>query len=72
MIGVCVLLNRRNSRVGLWLNLCVTGWAGPRRGPARLRRRRARLIPHTIFIVGAVATATTQRMLVGTQPIGRK
>lgn len=75
VIGVGVLLNWRNSRVGFWLNLCVAGWADgvwvlvvvlP--GYVGLARG---LIPPAIFIAGAVATAMAQRMLVGTQAIGR-
>ena len=27
VIGVGLVLNWRNSRVGFWLNLCVAGWA---------------------------------------------
>jgi hypothetical protein len=76
VIGVGVLLNRRNSRVGFWLNLCVAGWAdgvwvlavvlpsyvGPARG----------LIPPALFIAGAVTTATALRIPIGTQAIGRQ
>ena len=76
VIGVSALLNWRNSRVGFWLNLCVTGWADgvwvlvvvlP--GYVGLARG---LIPPAIFIAGALATATGQRMLVGMQAIGVK
>ena len=76
VIGVGVLLNWRNSRIGFWLNLCVAGWADgvwvlvvvlP--GYVGLARG---LIPPAIFIAGAVATATAQRMVVRTQAIGVK
>jgi hypothetical protein len=72
VIGVGVLLNWRNSRVGFWLNLCVAGWADgvwvlvvvlP--GYVGLARG---LIPPAIFIAGAVATASAQRMVVTQDP----
>jgi hypothetical protein len=75
VIGVGVLLNWRNSRVGFWLNLGVAGWADgvwvlvvvlP--GYVGLARG---LIPPAIFIAGAAATATAQRMVVSTQASGR-
>jgi hypothetical protein len=73
VIGVGLVLNWRNSRVGFWLNLCVAGWADGvwvvvLSGYVDLARG---LIPSAIFIAGAVATAMAQRMLVGTQAIGR-
>jgi hypothetical protein len=76
VIGVGLVLNWRNSRVGFWLNLCVAAWADgvwvlvvvlP--GYVGLARG---LIPPAMFIAGAVATATAQRMLVGAQAIGVK
>jgi hypothetical protein len=72
VIGVGVLLNWRNSRVGFWLNVCVAGWADgvwvlvvvlP--GYVGLARG---LIPPAIFIAGAVATATAQHMVVTQGP----
>jgi hypothetical protein len=73
VIGVGVLLNWRNSRVGFLLNLCVAGWADgvwvlvvvlP--GYVGLARG---LIPPAIFIAGAVATAAAQHMVARTQAI---
>jgi len=71
VIGVGLVLNWRNSRVGFWLNLCVAGWADgvwvlvvvlP--GYVALARG---LIPPAIFIAGAVATAIAQRTLISAQ-----
>jgi hypothetical protein len=66
VIGVGVLLNWRNSRLGFWLNLWVAGWADgiwvlvvvlP--GYVSLARG---LTPPAIFIAGAVATAMARRV----------
>lgn len=73
VIGVGVLLNWRNSRLGFWLNLCVAGWADgiwvlvvvlP--GYVPLARG---LTPPAIFLAGAVATAMAQRMAARAQSI---
>jgi len=66
-IGVSVVGNWRNSRLGYWLNLCVIGWADsvwvivvvvP--GYVPLARG---LIPPAIYVAAAILTSLARRPL---------
>jgi hypothetical protein len=66
-IGVSVVGNSRNSRLGYWLNLCVVGWADSiwvivvvLPGYVPLVRG---LIPPAIFLAAAILTSLARRSL---------